>query len=542
MSSLDDYLLFMTPVPDETVAAAGLAALAVGAAGSGTCGVTTQAAGLPLPVPELAAVGSWPPLGVCSLPLPLVLAAEGGWHPAWAGVSLSGLQSLGTGSTPVLAEAVLSPLFVLAGTGAAGVVGLPLAVSALSDLGRTAQALLGLPSVTTRAYVCSLDSPAGGTATSSTSVVALLCQGDPDLAEAVAGLAGDEPDAVAAALLALVAGRIDYAADGNEDVWRCAAATLASGAGDCEDGAVLLHGLLLAAGLPVDRIATAFGRVGVDRSGHAWVAWRRVEDGQWVALDWTLGALQGAVAGLPVLGDPGPYVWVDYALTAGAFFTVRQETGVFFVRGSGGQVRLPVLACTASGSFGAVGEAALPAGAGALGLGGARGECLFARPEASAAGRFGWGEAVLATLGTAGLAGGATGACLPLAAAAALGGGGGTGLVRLLRPAGLGAAGTAARSAGGCRLARPGCAGQGLAGGLGATGCAWPLWRLYAHGLPGELGQGTVSTPIPLLAGLGLPNSRGSGAAGFDRWHLAGLGRTAGEASLGRCGNGEEWA
>lgn len=542
MSSLDDYLLFMTPVPDESMTAAGLVALAAGVAGTGTCGVTTQAAGLRLPVPELAAVGSWPPLGVSSLPLLLALGGEGGWHPGWAGVSLSGLQSLGTGSVPALAEAVLSPLFVLSGTGAAGVVGLPLAVCALSDLDRTAQAALRLSSVAARAYVCSLDSPAGGAAQSSASVVKLLCQGDPDLAEAVAGIAGNDPDAVAAALLALVAGCIDYVADGDKDVWRCAAATLAGGAGDCEDGTVLLHGLLLAAGLPADRIATAFGRVGADRSGHAWVAWRRVEDGQWVALDWTLGASQGAVSGLPVLGDPGPYVWVDYALTAGAFFTVRQEPGVFFVRGLGGRIGLPAPACTASGSFGAIGAVALPAGAGALGLGGARGECLFARPDASAAGRFGWGAAVLAALGAAGLAGSAAGACLPLAAAAALGGGGGVALVRLLRPVGVGAAGTAALSAGLCRLARPSCGGRGLAGGLGVTGCVWPRVRLCGHARPGGVGQGLSSLPVPSLAGLGWPSSRGSGAAGFDRWNLAGRGHTAGDAALGQCSNGEEWA
>ena len=32
----------------------------------------------------------------------------------------------------------------------------------------------------------------------------------------------------------------------------------------------------LAAGLPADRIVTVFGRVGANRDGHAWVAWRRL--------------------------------------------------------------------------------------------------------------------------------------------------------------------------------------------------------------------------------------------------------------------------
>ncbi|OLN25009.1 hypothetical protein DVDV_3727 [Desulfovibrio sp. DV] len=542
MPSLDDYLLFLEPVPDEAVAAAGLIALAAGAAGTGTCGVTTQAAGLLLPVPGLAAAGSWRPLGLCPLPLPLALAGENGWHPGWAEVALPGLLGLGAGSVPALAEAVLPPFFTLSGSGAAGAAGLPLAVRAGSGLGRTAGGALWLSSLAARGQSCSLDSPAGGAATASASVVALLGRGDPDLAEAVAGIAPGDPDAAAAAVLALVAGRIAYVADADKDVWRCAAATLARGQGDCEDGALLLHGLLLAAGLPADRIVTAFGRVGVDRSGHAWVAWRRVGDGRWVALDWTLGSRQGPVAGLPVLGDPGPYVWVDYALTAAAFFTVRQEPGVFFARGTGERIGLPALTCTASGCFGAAGAVAFPAGTGASGLAGAGGGCTLARLEASAAGRFGWGAAVLPAFAVQGVAGGTAGALLPMVAAAALAGGGAAGRIRLPRPVGLGTACLAARSTGGCRLPRTGCAGRGLAGGLGAAGCDWPLWRLCGRGLIGALGRGAALAPMPVPCGLGLAVSRGSGAVGLDGWKLASLGRTTGDAWLARRGNGEEWA
>lgn len=281
MPSLDDYLFAVDPAPDELFVASGLAGLFVEAAGTGACGVTTLGPGLLLPPPGLTAAASWAPLGVCPLPLPLALAGEQGWHPGWGQIVLAALAGLGAGSTPSLAEAVLPPCFVLCGAGATGAAGLRLDITAGSGLGRTAAGALWLSPLAGRGHVCSLDSPASGMAASSDAVVALLGQGDPDLAEAVAGLAGGDPDAAAAGLLALVAGRLTYAADGDGDVWRCAPATLARGNGDCEDGAVLLHGLLLAAGLPADRIVTAFGRVGVDRDGHAWVAWRRLRPGAW---------------------------------------------------------------------------------------------------------------------------------------------------------------------------------------------------------------------------------------------------------------------
>lgn len=548
MSSLDDYLFALDPAPDEVLTASGLVAFGLDAAGTGVCGVTTPGTGLALPLLDVTAAGSWRPLGVCPFPMPQVLADGSGWHPAWGGVSLPLPTGLAAGSVAALAQAVLLPLFALSRAGATGGATVELVLTAVSGLERTAQGTLRLPPTSCRGHVCSLDSPAGGAAATSDAVAALLCQGDPDLAAAVAaagvpaGLPVGDPDAVAAALLALVAGRIAYVADTAGDVWTCAAATLARGSGDCEDGAVLLTALLLAAGLPAERIVTAFGRVGVDRAGHAWVAWRRIADGKWVVLDWTLGAGQGAVTGLPVLGEPGPYAWVDYALTAGAFFTVRQEAGVFFARALGQGVMLPALAVAASGSFGAAGAPTLPAGLTAWGLCGATGLAALAGPSVSASGRFGWSRATLAALVGQGNGAAAAGGALTALAAASLAGGGGLAAARLARPDVAGLGFSAAVVVGACRLARLAGAGRGLAGGVCDAGCALARPRLIGLALDGKVGQGGAPLPAVLSWGLGQCLSLGNAAADLDQWRAVGRGRAADNGTRGRRGNGEEWA
>ena len=542
MPSLDAYLFALDPAPDEILVASGLAALDLATAGTGTCGVTTQGFGVVLPVPGLTGAGSWSPLGVCQLPTPLDLANGNGWHPAWGAVVMPLADSLGTGSIPALAQAVLPPLFALTRSGATGGVMVGLALAAVSDLGRTAQGALRLPPVSPQGHVCSVNSPAGGAVVTSDAVVALLGQGDAELAEAVAGLPAGSPDAAAAALLALVAGRISYVADDADDAWTCAAATLARGSGDCEDGALLLHALLLAAGLPADRVVTAFGRVGVDQAGHAWVAWRRVADGQWVALDWTLGAQQDAVTDLPVLGDPGPYAWVDYAVTAGAFFTVRQPTDVFFARARGESVPLPPLAVAAAASLAALGAAAMPADWTAWGLCAASGRAALAGPGLTATGHFSWGQARLAPLGGLGAVAATAGDSFAGLSATALAGGDGRAALRLPQPQGAGLGFTAALLHGACPLSRLAGAGGGLVGGLGLGHCLAPALRPTGCALLGQTGQGGTVLPVALLLGLGQGRSLGNAAAELDCWSAAGRSRTTDTQTRGRRSNGEEWA
>ncbi|HML56630.1 MAG TPA: transglutaminase-like domain-containing protein, partial [Solidesulfovibrio magneticus] len=361
MPSLDEFLFAMEALPEETLAGQSLVVLELVSAATGTCGVVTAGHGLALPLPAALAQGSWQPAAAARLPILEIQASQAGWRPGVGETTLPPVQAAAAGSIPALAEAVLVPLFAVAGSGACAALTLPLAVLGLSDLSRQGSGAPRLPGLVIRGHACSLESPALSGFVDAARAVTLLGIGDPDLTEAVAGLPPGDDDAIALALLEKTARALTYIADA-DDAWRCAPATLALGQGDCEDGAILLHGLMLAAGLPADRIVTIFGRVGANRDGHAWVAWRRHGDGRWTALDWTLGPGQGPMAALPAMGDPNIYAFVDYALTSGAFFPVRQEAAVFFARAAGDGIVLSRPACRAGAAHGAAGEAEMPAG------------------------------------------------------------------------------------------------------------------------------------------------------------------------------------
>ena len=379
MASLDEYLFAMEGLAEETLTGQSLVVLELAAAGTGTCGVVTAGHGLALPLPAALAQGSWKPAAAARLPVPEIRASQAGWRPGVGEATLPPVQAAATGAIPALAEAVLVPLFALAGSAACAALTLPLTVLGLSDLSRRGSGAPRLPGLIIRGQSCSLESPALTGVVEAARAVALLGIGDPDLAEAVAGLPSSDDDAIALALLNKTARALTYVADA-DDAWRCAPATLALGRGDCEDGAILLHGLMLAAGLPADRIVTVFGRAGANRDGHAWVGWRRRGDGRWTALDWTLGPAQGPMAALPAMGDPNIYTFVDYALTSDAFFPVRQEAAVFFARAAGDGIMLPRPACRAGAAHGAAAETDLPAGWEASSQTGARAALALAAP------------------------------------------------------------------------------------------------------------------------------------------------------------------
>jgi len=98
-------------------------------------------------------------------------------------------------------------------------------------------------------------------------------------------------DKLARRVQAWVAASIQYRTDSQtrlmEDHWQPPEETLAVRAGDCEDGALLMLSLLLAAGIPSWRLRVAVGTVlwpSQGYQGHAWVAYCRGVD--WVPLDW----------------------------------------------------------------------------------------------------------------------------------------------------------------------------------------------------------------------------------------------------------------
>jgi predicted transglutaminase-like cysteine proteinase len=76
---------------------------------------------------------------------------------------------------------------------------------------------------------------------------------------------------------------------GYEELWVPPTFTLAKKSGDCEDGAFLVHSMLLHAGIPYERVRTYGGFVdageGAASGGHAWTAYRRASDDEWVVLD-----------------------------------------------------------------------------------------------------------------------------------------------------------------------------------------------------------------------------------------------------------------
>ncbi len=514
MPALEDYILAMEAAPEETIAASGLIVAGCDALASGTSGVTTACPGLALPPPIPAATASWRPAGLCRLPLPATVGATASWRPAWGAPVFPGCVVFGEARVPSGGDIVLAPLFSMAGAGAAGRTMLPPPdVAAAMRLPCRGDARLVLPAFRGVAHACGLESPVT-TAAGQAAVVALLCRDDPDLARAAgalaAGAVGD--DAVAGALLAAVAGNLAYVADGaGSDVWTCAAGTYFRGSGDCEDGAILLQALLLAAGIPADRLVTAFGRVGLDRKGHAWVGYRRRSDGRWTVLDWTRGPSQGPVAGLPALDEPDSPALVDYALTAGAFFAVRQDAAAFFSRCAAEALILPRLAVAGTGALGADAAFPLPPSPWTgLGRCGARGSACAPVPACSGTAGSVAGLLGLVVPAIRALSGGVGAMRLPRPEAAAGGAGGGMGVLALPggRVAAAGRVGLLAAS--GLVLAGARGSGIGLAGEVGGGQGRLPRARLDSRALPGMLARGRPALPRPAACGAGGPELRGA--------------------------------
>ena len=83
----------------------------------------------------------------------------------------------------------------------------------------------------------------------------------------------------------------DQSVHGHNEVWQFPFETLHMGTGDCEDGAILMASMMLAAGIPAFRVRVAGGLVKVDSKtaptgGHGWCCYLRESDNKWIALDW----------------------------------------------------------------------------------------------------------------------------------------------------------------------------------------------------------------------------------------------------------------
>jgi len=107
--------------------------------------------------------------------------------------------------------------------------------------------------------------------------------------------ASDTNDEKAYKILRWVQDNIAYKSDveayGISELWIFPTVVVNKGYGDCEDGAFLIHSLMLNAGIPWDRVRTYGGivvvGVGASTGGHGWTAYKREIDDEWVVLDWS---------------------------------------------------------------------------------------------------------------------------------------------------------------------------------------------------------------------------------------------------------------
>lgn len=596
MSELFDYVFDIEAVPDDDRIADGLCAVFLNARGTGSSGVGTPGGtpcdgpapgeedqdgfdpqdggclGIVFPGLEASGEAGVSTAAEAHLPVPVILGRQAGWFPGAALVKMPPFLATAWGRILIVSRSALPPLFGLARAGYPGQAGLPplaahgetgalgltdlpglWTVLAASGLSRRGNAAPILPRPIVEAYACGLENPVVRR-TPQAAVVGLLNRGSPVLAALAASLAGGQngPDETAAAVLYAVSNLLDYVADPGSldhgDQWSCCLATWFRGQGDCEDGAILMHGLMLAAGLPESRLATLFGRVGPDNLGHAWTCYKRVSDERWTILDWTTGP-RSFLAGpldFPTLEQSQEYHSLEYVLTASSFYQARMSVAGFFPAIRADALCLPASVCTGIAAPATRGAIRLGAGErpACQGLTGAAGVGTCPAPRTAA--RGGWRAARTALPGPLclGETGGWAGCAIP-------------------RP--YCAGNCVAVAAGGCRLPSLAvhCAGAGQIPGHGR--CIIPGGRLRGCGNPGELCRGAILCPglggrlgamtgFPGFAECPLPVPRVGGWVWFDilgaggmrlrGLRAAGLGTADMASAAGRSleyGEGEAW-
>lgn len=214
----------------------------------------------------------------------------------------------------------------------------------------------------------------------------------------------------AVAAVNYVALNINYSDDNTEhgvaDYWMDPRGTLYYDKGDCEDMAFFVHSLLLNGSVSSARLRTYLGYY--NGVGHAWVAYKRQSDDEWVILDATAGTITdvdslsparqtGAYANAwAYLTDEGYFeIPADGYLTTYIDNEVDEELPAFTMSGQGiwnwqGAVVFPSFTCT--GFSGGRQAGTLPAfTAAATGLTGRFGSASFSLPvfQVSATGKTG---------------------------------------------------------------------------------------------------------------------------------------------------------
>jgi hypothetical protein len=127
---------------------------------------------------------------------------------------------------------------------------------------------------------------------------------------------GDTNDEKAYKILMWVQENIEYKSDfetyGTDEYWAKPTLTLKKGCGDCEDGAFLIHSLMLNAGIPYEQIRTYGGLVfageGAATGGHGWTSYKRETDNERVVLDWCYYANKDPIAERTPMKDDIQYI------------------------------------------------------------------------------------------------------------------------------------------------------------------------------------------------------------------------------------------
>lgn len=112
---------------------------------------------------------------------------------------------------------------------------------------------------------------------------------------------------------------IEYISDiknyGANELWAYPTMTLKKGSGDCKDGSFLIHSLALHAGVSYDQLRTYGGIVidyssgaGIGTGGHAWTAYQREIDNEWIILDWCYWAKDTPLEDRIVMADNHKYI------------------------------------------------------------------------------------------------------------------------------------------------------------------------------------------------------------------------------------------
>jgi len=126
----------------------------------------------------------------------------------------------------------------------------------------------------------------------------------------------DSNDVKAYKILSWVQDNIEYRSDlknyGKSEHWAKPTETLNMMSGDCEDGAFLIHSLMLNAGISWERIRTyggeVFAGIGAATGGHGWTAYSRETDNEWVVLDWCYYANDKEIADRTPMSDDHKYI------------------------------------------------------------------------------------------------------------------------------------------------------------------------------------------------------------------------------------------